>query len=43
VDASVVADEGDGWELKCIGSGGAEGYRQFEPTHPCFCYSHRPI
>jgi hypothetical protein len=43
VDASVGANEGDGWELKCIGGGGAEGYRLFGPTHPCFYYSHRPI
>jgi hypothetical protein len=27
VDATVGADEGDGWELKCIGRGGAESYR----------------
>jgi hypothetical protein len=43
VDALVGADEGDGWELKCIGGGGAKGYRQFGPLHPCFYYSHRPI
>jgi hypothetical protein len=43
VDASVGADEGDGWELKCIWGGGAEGYRRFGPAHPCFYYSHRPI
>jgi hypothetical protein len=40
VDATVGADERDGWELKCIGGGGAESYRQFGPAHPCFYYSH---
>jgi hypothetical protein len=43
VDASVGADEGDGWELKCIGGRGAVSYRRFGPAHPCFYYSHRPI
>jgi hypothetical protein len=29
VDATVRADEGDGWEQKCIGGGGAKSYRRF--------------
>jgi hypothetical protein len=36
VDASVGADQGDGWELKCIGGGGAGSYRQFGPAQPLF-------
>jgi hypothetical protein len=43
VDATVRADEGGGWEQKCIEGGGAETYRRFGPAHPCFYYSHRPI
>jgi hypothetical protein len=43
VDASVGANKGGGWELKCIGGGGAKSYRRFGPAHPCFYYSHRPI
>jgi hypothetical protein len=43
VDASVGADEGGWLGVKCIGGGGAEGYRQFGLAHPCFYYSHQPI
>jgi hypothetical protein len=43
VDATVRADEGDGWEQQCIGGGGAVSYRRFGPAYPCFYYSHRPI
>jgi hypothetical protein len=43
VDVTVRADEGDVWELKYIGGGGAESYRRFGLAHPCFYYSHRLI
>jgi hypothetical protein len=43
VDASVGADEGDGWELKCIGGGGLEVIDDLGRHILCSYYSHRPI
>jgi hypothetical protein len=43
VDASVGANEGDGWELKCIGVGEVEVIDDSSRHILWFYYSHRPI